>query len=183
MDEPFHGPRQRQKRLVSLENPYHSAFILLGAAKMREFGMRRAILGLSVLFGVVAMIALGGGNVRSQDQQSLIRICNNSDMNADAAVTGLQGGQYVIKGWWSVEAGHCTNTTYVGYGWVYLFAANFNRGVSWGGGGTPKRFCIVLSQMERVITPQFQCAPNLLKSFSGYFVESETATWNLGPVQ
>jgi uncharacterized membrane protein len=141
--------------------------------------MRMANWGLSVLFGLIATISIGAGEAKSQ--QSLIRVCNNTDILADIAVTGLQNGNYVIKGWWTAQPGQCTNTTYVEYGWVYLYAANFRQAIQWGGGGNPRRFCIVQGAMERVINPQYQCPPELLKSFSGYFTEVGTFTWNLNP--
>ena len=141
--------------------------------------MRMAKWGLSVLFALAATISVGGGEAKSQE--SLIRVCNNTDITADVAVTGLQGGRYVIKGWWSARPGQCTNTTYVEYGWVYVFAANFSEQISWGGGGDAKRFCVVQAAMERLITPQYQCPPDLLKTFSGYFTEVGVFTWNLNP--
>jgi uncharacterized membrane protein len=141
--------------------------------------MRMANWGLSILFGLAATISVGVGEARSQ--VTLIRVCNNTNIVADVAVTGLQGGVYVIKGWWPTGPGECRNTTYVDNGWAFLYAMNIAQNISWGGNDNSRRFCVVHAAMERVISPQYQCTPNLLRTFSGYFVEGGTFTWNLNP--
>jgi uncharacterized membrane protein len=141
--------------------------------------MRMARWGLSTLFGLMATLSVGVGQASSQT--TLIRVCNNTNVVADVAVTGLQSGVYVIKGWWPTGPGECRNTTYVENGWTYLYAMNEPRRTSWGGNEHARRFCIVFAAMERVISPQFTCAAELLRTFSGYFVEGGTFTWNLNP--
>ena len=131
---------------------------------------------LAALLGLFVMAAVGAGEAKAQN--SLIRVCNNSDQAADIVVAGSSGGQYVITGWWTAQPGNCTNTTYVGYGWVYLYAINFGSGTEWT--GSDKRYCIESgTAFERPLNPPVTCAPNLLKGFVGFFTQSGVFTWNL----
>ena len=131
---------------------------------------------LAALLGLFVMAAVGAGEAKAQN--SLIRVCNYTSQAADIVVAGLSGGQYVITGWWTAQPGNCTNTKYVGYGWVYLYAINFSSGTEWT--GNDKRFCIDSgTAFERPLNPPVTCAPNLLKGFVGFFTQSGVFTWNL----
>jgi uncharacterized membrane protein len=131
---------------------------------------------LAALLGLFVMAAVGASEAKAQN--SLIRVCNYTAQAADIVVAGISGGQYVITGWWTAQPGGCTNTRYVGYGWVYLYAINFSSGTEWT--GNDKRYCIESgSAFERPLNPPITCAPNLLKGFSGFYTQSGVFTWNL----
>ena len=131
---------------------------------------------LAALLGLFVMAAVGAGEAKAQN--SLIRVCNYTAQAADIVVAGLSGGQYVIKGWWTAQPGNCQNTTYVGYGWVYLYAVNFSTGTEWS--GSDKRYCVQTgTAFERPLSNSITCAPNLLKGFVGFYTQSGVFTWNL----
>jgi uncharacterized membrane protein len=142
--------------------------------------MRAAKWGLSVLVGFLAILSVGVGEARSQS--ALLQVCNKSIVKASVAVTAHSSpgnSNFVVKGWWTVDPGTCVNTQYVPHGWVYVYAQAYSGAdIEWRGSDT--RFCVTYpGPFERVITPSYTCDGNILKSFTAYFIESETFTWTL----
>jgi uncharacterized membrane protein len=142
--------------------------------------MRAARLGLSVLFGSLATLSVGIGEAWSQT--ALLRVCNQSSITASVAVTARLGpgdSRWLIKGWWTIHPGSCSNTTYVPWGWFYVYAQSYAGGdTEWR--GDDKRFCVHYpGPFERLISPSYTCGPDRLKSFSGFYAESEMFTWTL----
>jgi uncharacterized membrane protein len=136
--------------------------------------------GLAVLFGFLAMLSVGAGEARSQS--ALLRVCNQSIVRASVAVTAHASpgnSAFVIKGWWTVDPGTCVNTQYVPSGWVYVYAKAYSGAdIEWR--GNDSRFCVAYpGPFERVISASYTCDGYFLKSFTGYFITSETFTWNL----
>jgi uncharacterized membrane protein len=142
--------------------------------------MRAANWSLSVLFGFLAMLSVGVGEARSQT--ALLRVCNQSSIVASVAVTAHPApgnSAFLIKGWWTVNPGACVNTQYVPWGWVYVYAQAYSGAdIEWRGNDT--RFCVTYpGPFERIISPSYTCSGDVLKSFTAYFIESESFTWNL----
>jgi uncharacterized membrane protein len=142
--------------------------------------MRAAKQSLAVLFGFLAMLSVGAGEARSQS--ALLRVCNQSIVKASVAVSAHASPgnpSFVVKGWWTVDPGTCVNTQYVPWGWVYVYAQAYSGAdIDWR--GSDVRLCVAYpGPFERVNTPSYSCAGNALKSFTGYFIETETFTWNL----
>jgi uncharacterized membrane protein len=140
--------------------------------------MRTANWGLAIILGLFVTLSIGVGEAKSQ--LALLRVCNQSNIRAAVAVTahpspGNSG--FVIKGWWTVHPGNCVNTQYVPWGWVYLYADGPGN-TEWR--GSDQRFCVTYpGPFERTISPSYSCSGEILKSFTGYFVQSDTFTWNL----
>ena len=142
--------------------------------------MRVAKWGLSVLFGFLAMASIGVGEARSQ--LALLQVCNQSTITASVAVTAHPSpgnSNFLIKGWWTVNPGNCVNTQYVPRGWVYVYAQAYSGAdIEWR--GSDQRFCVTYpGPFERIISASYSCSGNILKSFTGYFIDSETFTWTL----
>jgi uncharacterized membrane protein len=142
--------------------------------------MRAAKWGLAVILGSFVTLSIGIGEAKSQ--YALLRICNQSTIAASVAVTAHPSpgnSAFIIRGWWTVGSGTCVNAQYVPWGWVYLYAQAYSgANIEWR--GSDQRFCVTYpGPFERIISSSYNCSGNVLKSFTGYFVEGETFTWNL----
>ena len=142
--------------------------------------MRTAQLALAVLCGFVTMLSIGVSEAMSQE--TLIRVCNRTNIPAAVAITAHPSpgnSAFVIRGWWIVNPGACRDTEYVPHGWAYFYAeANSRANIEWR--GSDQRFCVTYpGPFERIISPQYSCSGNVLKSFAGYYMDVGTFTWNL----
>jgi uncharacterized membrane protein len=142
--------------------------------------MRAAKWGLAIILGSFVTLSIGIGEAKSQ--YALLRICNQSTIAASVAVTAhpsAGNSAFIIRGWWTVRSGTCVNAQYVPWGWVYLYAQAYSgANIEWR--GSDQRFCVTYpGPFERIISSSYNCSGSVLKSFTGYFVEGETFTWNL----
>ena len=142
-------------------------------------GIRRP--GLAVLLGLFATISIGVGEARSQ--LALLRVCNQSHDTAQVAITAHPApgdSRFLIKGWWIVHPGTCVNAqTAPLRQWAYFYAEAYSGAdVEWR--GRDQRFCVSYpGPFERFISSSYSCSGNVLKSFTGYFIDEEMFTWYL----
>jgi len=164
-----------QLGLAGIDKPYHSA---ARGQKRGDAIMRLAKRGLAVLFGFLAMLSVGVGEAKSQS--TVLRVCNRSPVEASVTVVShpYSGtSSFVIKGWWTVKPRTCVNTESVPSGWVYFYADS-DSGDEWR--GNSERFCVTYpGPFERTISAEYNCSGSILKSFSGFYVDGGTFTWNL----
>jgi uncharacterized membrane protein len=144
--------------------------------------MRAAKWGLSVVLGLA--MSIGAWEASSQQTlrpQTLVRVCNQSNVVAYATLTAHPApgdARFLITGWYRVDTGNCREIRYAAPGWIYLYAESEGNPTVWR--GNDQRFCVAYpGPYQRYISDDYQCSGELLKGFTGYYVQPGTFTWNL----
>jgi uncharacterized membrane protein len=149
---------------------------ILPAAQGR--GMRASKWSVSIVLGLSSMPV---GADTAQAQTALLRICNEADVVAYAAVSARPAPgdpRFLISGWYRIETGRCGNIKYVAAGWIYLYAESLGNPMVWR--GQDKRFCVANpGPFERFVSGDYTCFLELLKGFTAYFIQPGVFTWTL----
>ncbi len=144
--------------------------------------MRAAISGLTAAFFALAGLSVCPAGAQAQTFN--FQVCNQSSVPASVSVSNLSAvgsNQFVVQGWWTVNAGTCSMLGNFPQGWFYFYAEQTNSGaIVWGGTGLA--LCVQYpGPYERTNTSGFTCAPNELKGFNAELIPNTTGTftWTL----
>lgn len=109
------------------------------------------------------------------------KVCNNSRIDIQLAAShrvSPTGGQFKIRGWWTVETGNCKELTFP-KGWFYFYGEQKNRGSRkyWAG---DQKLCVTYpGPFDRINTTEYTCDASRLKGFISKLISSDQDTYTV----
>ena len=120
-----------------------------------------------------AALAFSSGTAAAQPAGYFVfEVCNKSDDNASMSVSARESTEskdFVIRGWWNIDAGECANIGTFPLGWVYFYA--YSQKYEWR--GSDHSYCVDLpGRFERYTSQKTRCSEDELKGFTARFVDN-----------